>query len=166
MNMPFLRRAGAIALCLLTASALAAEAPSRTECIAPAKPGGGFDLTCKLIQVSLMETGAIEKPMRVTYMPGGVGAVAYNAIVAQRPGEPGTVVAFSGGSLLNLAQGKFGRYGVDDVRWLASVGTDYGMIAVRTDSPWKDLPSFMAAMEKIPPVSSSAPAPPLVARTG
>lgn len=141
-----------------TASAWAAEAPSRTECIAPAKPGGGFDLTCKLIQVSLMETGAIQKPMRVTYMPGGVGAVAYNAIVAQRPGEPGTVVAFSGGSLLNLAQGKFGRYGVDDVRWLASVGTDYGMIAVRADSPWKDLPSFMAAMEKIPPVSSSAPA--------
>ena len=154
MNMPFLRRAGAIALCLLTASALAAEAPSRTECIAPAKPGGGFDLTCKLIQVSLMETGSIEKPMRVTYMPGGVGAVAYNAIVAQRPGEPGTVVAFSGGSLLNLAQGKFGRYGVDDVRWLASVGTDYGMIAVRTDSPWKDLPSFMAAMEKNPSIGS------------
>lgn len=61
--------------------------PSRTECIAPAKPGGGFDLTCKLIQVSLLETKAIEKPMRVTYMPGGVGAVAYNAIVAQRPAE-------------------------------------------------------------------------------
>ena len=34
----------------------------------------------------------------------------------QRPGEPGTVVAFSGGSLLNLAQGKFGRYNVDDVK--------------------------------------------------
>ena len=150
MNIPFLRHLSALALCLCTASAWAVEAPSRTECIAPAKPGGGFDLTCKLIQVSLMETGAIQKPMRVTYMPGGVGAVAYNAIVAQRPGEPGTVVAFSGGSLLNLAQGKFGRYGVDDVRWLASVGTDYGMIAVRTDSPWKDLPSFMAAMEKKP----------------
>ncbi|WP_316425311.1 Bug family tripartite tricarboxylate transporter substrate binding protein [Klebsiella oxytoca] len=117
MNIPFLRPLSAIALCLFTASAWAAEAPSRTECIAPAKPGGGFDLTCKLIQVSLMETGAIQKPMRVTYMPGGVGAVAYNAIVAQRPGEP---------------------------------GTDYGMIAVRADSPWKDLPSFMAAMEKNP----------------
>lgn len=88
--------------------------------------------------------------MRVTYMPGGVGAVAYNAIVAQRPGEPGTVVAFSGGSLLNLSQGKFGRYGVDDVRWLASVGTDYGMIAVRADSPWKTLKDLMTAMEKDP----------------
>lgn len=150
MKTPFLRHLSAIALCLCTTSAFAAEAPSRTECIAPAKPGGGFDLTCKLIQVSLMETGAIEKPMRVTYMPGGVGAVAYNAIVAQRPAEPGTVVAFSGGSLLNLSQGKFGRYSVDDVRWLASVGTDYGMIAVRADSPWKDLKSFMTALEKNP----------------
>lgn len=135
---------------LMSSAVMAQEAPSRTECIAPAKPGGGFDLTCKLIQVSMMETGAIEKPMRVTYMPGGVGAVAYNAIVAQRPAEPGTVVAFSGGSLLNLSQGKFGRYGVDDVRWLASVGTDYGMIAVRTDSPWKSLKDLLTAMEKDP----------------
>ena len=135
---------------LMSTSVLAEQAPSRTECIAPAKPGGGFDLTCKLIQVSLMETGAIEKPMRVTYMPGGVGAVAYNAIVAQRPAEAGTVVAFSGGSLLNLSQGKFGRYGVDDVRWLASVGTDYGMIAVRQDAPWKTLKDLLTAMEKDP----------------
>ncbi|VEB55355.1 tricarboxylic transport [Salmonella enterica subsp. enterica] len=37
---------------LMSTSVLAQEAPSRTECIAPAKPGGGFDLTCKLIQVS------------------------------------------------------------------------------------------------------------------
>lgn len=133
-----------------SATALATEAPGRTECIAPAKPGGGFDLTCKLIQVSLQETGAIDKPMRVTYMPGGVGAVAYNAIVAQRSAEAGTVVAFSGGSLLNLSQGKFGRYNVEDVRWLASVGTDYGMIAVRADSPYKTLKDFLSAMEKDP----------------
>ncbi|MDI6442578.1 Bug family tripartite tricarboxylate transporter substrate binding protein [Cronobacter dublinensis] len=140
----------ATSLAFTLTTAHAAEALSRPECIAPAKPGGGFDLTCKLIQVSLQETGALEKPMRVTYMPGGVGAVAYNAIVAQRPGEPGTVVAFSGGSLLNLSQGKFGRYNVDDVRWLASVGTDYGMIAVRADSPWKTLGDLMKALEKDP----------------
>ena len=124
--------------------------PNRTECIAPAKPGGGFDLTCKLLQVSLQETGTIDKPMRVTYMPGGVGAVAYNAIVAQRPAEAGTVVAFYGGSLLNLSQGKFGRYGVDDVRWLAAVGTDYGMIAVRHDAPYQNLKELVSAMERDP----------------
>ncbi|MGG6101149.1 Bug family tripartite tricarboxylate transporter substrate binding protein [Pantoea allii] len=137
-------------LALMLPSSGYAAAPDRTECIAPAKPGGGFDLTCKLIQVSLMETKQIEKPMRITYMPGGVGAVAYNAIIAQRPAEAGTVVAFSGGSLLNLSQGKFGRYSVDDVKWLAAIGTDYGMIAVREDAPWKNLGELMAAMKKDP----------------
>ncbi|MBN7122953.1 tricarboxylic transporter [Erwinia billingiae] len=141
--------AGAL-LALASQATFAAQAPSRTECIAPAKPGGGFDLTCKLLQVSLQETKQIESPMRVTYMPGGVGAVAYNAIVAQRPAEAGTVVAFSGGSLLNLSQGKFGRYSVDDVKWLAAVGTDYGMVAVRADSPYKNLKELMDAMKTDP----------------
>ncbi|WP_443256008.1 Bug family tripartite tricarboxylate transporter substrate binding protein [Xenorhabdus sp. IM139775] len=135
---------------LVCTSAFATAAPDRTECIAPAKPGGGFDLTCKLVQISLLETQTIDSPMRVTFMPGGVGAVAYNAIVAQRPAEPGTIVAFSGGSLLNLAQGKFGRYNVNEVRWLASVGTDYGMIAVHHDSPYKTLTDLMAAFKKSP----------------
>ncbi|MFA3777313.1 Bug family tripartite tricarboxylate transporter substrate binding protein [Yersinia sp. 1652 StPb PI] len=141
----------AASILILTAQmAQAIEAPGRTECIAPAKPGGGFDLTCKLIQVSLQETKAIDRPMRVSYMPGGVGAVAYNAIVAQRPAEFGTVVAFSGGSLLNLAQNKFGRYSPDDVKWLAAVGTDYGMIAVRADSPYKTLKDLMDAFKQDP----------------
>lgn len=35
---------------LMSTSVLAEQAPSRTECIAPAKPGGGFDLTCKLFR--------------------------------------------------------------------------------------------------------------------
>ncbi|ANI28348.1 tricarboxylic transport membrane protein [Yersinia entomophaga] len=137
-------------LMLAAQQVLAIDPPKRTECIAPAKPGGGFDLTCKLIQVSLQETKAIDRPMRVTYMPGGVGAVAYNAIVAQRPAEFGTVVAFSGGSLLNLSQNKFGRYNANDVKWLAAVGTDYGMIAVRSDSPYKTLKDLMDAFKKDP----------------
>ena len=94
----------------------------RPECIAPAKPGGGFDLTCKLAQQGLQDL--LPGPMRVTYMPGGIGAVAYNTIIAQRPDDSNAIVAFSGGSLLNLAQGKFGRYNENDVRWLAAIGSD------------------------------------------
>ena len=33
----------------------------KTECIAPAKPGGGFDLTCKLAQSALMERGTMDR---------------------------------------------------------------------------------------------------------
>ena len=83
-------------------------------------------------------------------MPGGIGAVAYNNIITQRPGEAGTIVAFSGGSLLNLAQGKFGKYTVDDVRWVASIGADYGVAVVRNDSPYQDLKGLMAAFKQDP----------------
>lgn len=153
-----MRRLSRLSLCCaaLTASAtlmlsgsLQAE-PKRPECIAPASPGGGFDLTCKLAQSALMDGKLLEKPMRVTYMPGGVGAVAYNTVVAQRPSEGGTIVAFSSGSLLNLAQGKFGRFDEKDVKWLAAVGASYGAIAVRADSPYKTLDDLAAALKKDP----------------
>lgn len=143
------RLCASTALALAVAAAVHAE-PKRPECIAPAKPGGGFDLTCKLAQSGLQDGRALAAPMRVTYMPGGIGAVAYNAVIAQRPDDANTIVAFSGGSLLNLAIGKFGKYTVDDVRWLAGVGVDYGMIAVRADSPFRTLKDLITALKADP----------------
>lgn len=125
-------------------------APSRPECIAPAKPGGGFDITCKLAQIGLRDTGLLKEPMRVTYMPGGVGAVAYNKIVANDRSNGDEIIAFSTGSLLNLSQGKFGKFTEKDVKWLAGVGTDYGAIAVNAESPIKDLAGLVAELKKNP----------------
>lgn len=124
--------------------------PKRPECIAPAKPGGGFDITCKLAQMGLKEEGLLKRPLRVTYMPGGIGAVAYNAVVAQRPGDADLITAWSSGSLLNLAQGKFGRYDEKAVKWLAAIGTDYGAVTVRADSPFKTLDDLVAALKANP----------------
>jgi putative tricarboxylic transport membrane protein len=124
--------------------------PAKPECIAPAQPGGGFDLTCRLAVNAFKATGVLKAPMRTVYMPGGIGAVAYNNVITQRPGEPGTIIAFSGGSLLNLAQGKFGRYGVNDVRWVAGIGADYGAAIVRNDSPYKTLGDLMSALKTDP----------------
>lgn len=137
-------------LCISIASSSFAGPLDKTECIAPAKPGGGFDLTCKLLQSGLKETGLIKDPMRISYMPGGVGAVAYNAIIAQRPAEPNTLIAFSSGSLLNIAQGKFGKYTDRDVRWVATVGSDFGAVIVRKDAPYQTLKEMLAALQKDP----------------
>lgn len=122
-------------------------APDRPECIAPAQPGGGFDITCKLAQTALTEAEILPSPMRVSYMPGGIGAVAFSTVVGQRQDEPGTIVAFSAGSLLNLAQGKFGAHDADDVRWVASIGTDYGAVVVPADSPFGSLTEMMEAIK-------------------
>lgn len=121
-----------------------------TECIVPAKSGGGFDLTCKLAQNVLLDGKFITTPMRLTYIPGGIGAVAYSTVIAERPEQGKTIVAFSSGTLLNLAQGKFGQYGENRVRWLAGVGADYGAVVVPESSPYKTLSDLMKALRGDP----------------
>jgi putative tricarboxylic transport membrane protein len=138
------------ALALALACGAAFASPNKPECIAPAKPGGGFDLTCKLAQAGLQSGKYLDAPIRTTYMPGGIGAVAYNTIIAQRPDEAGTIIAFSGGSLLNLAIGKFGRYNVNDVKWMAAVGADFGAVTVRADSPYKSFKDLIATLKADP----------------
>ena len=135
------------ACCVLPARSAAVAG---AECVVPAKPGGGMDITCKLAQQALQDGASNAAPMRVSYLPGGIGAVAWNSMITQRRAEAATLVAFSGGSLLNLAQGKFGNASPGDVRWVAAVGTDYGMIAVRRDSPFQDLRQLLDALKRNP----------------
>ncbi|GGC17478.1 C4-dicarboxylate ABC transporter substrate-binding protein [Pseudoduganella buxea] len=121
------------------------------DCIVPSKPGGAMDLTCKLVQQGMRQLpDGAGRVLRISYVPGGIGAVAWHSQVARRRVEGDTLVAFSGGSLLNLAQGKFGKARAGDVRWVAALGTDYGMIAVRSDSPYKSLSDLIAALQRDP----------------
>jgi putative tricarboxylic transport membrane protein len=138
-----------ILLTLLTAFAHATVLENAT-CIAPAKPGGGFDLTCQLVREALRKSEQTRTPLTITFQPGGIGALAFHSTVKQRPTDGRTVVAFSSGSLLNLAQGRFGPYTTSDVRWLAAIGMDYGVIAVRRDSPFHTLAQLLAALHESP----------------
>lgn len=138
------------ALALATVTAVAAPARGSAECIVPSKPGGGFDLTCKLVQKGLAQSDGKDPAMRLSYLPGGIGAVAWNMVASQRSDEPGTLIAFSGGSLLNMALGKFGRAEPADVRWVAGIGADYGMVAVREDAPWHNLGELVDALRRDP----------------
>ncbi|HEY1151567.1 MAG TPA: tripartite tricarboxylate transporter substrate-binding protein [Pseudoduganella sp.] len=122
---------------------------SGAECIVPSKPGGAMDLTCKLVQQGLKASDDPQQ-VRISYLPGGIGAVAWHSLVSQRRANHNTMVAFSGGSLLNMAQGKFGKVKPSDVRWVAALGADYGMIAVRADSPYKTLGELVAALKRDP----------------
>ena len=135
---------------LIAATAFAGVAMAqdieRPECIAPAQPGGGFDLTCRIAQKGL--EGVIANPIQVTFMPGGIGAVAINLFNTTRTDDPNAIVAFSSGSLLNMATGKYGEWNEDDVRFTATAGTDYGAVIVRADSEYKTLADLMAALKQ------------------
>lgn len=126
----------------------AAAEINRPECIAPAQPGGGFDLTCRVAQQGL--DGLFDRQVAVSFMPGGIGAVAFNMFNTSRADDANAIVAFSTGSLLNLVTGKYGDWTVDDARWLASAGTDYGAVIVRADSPYQTLGDLMADLKANP----------------
>ncbi|OWW22907.1 tripartite tricarboxylate transporter substrate binding protein [Noviherbaspirillum denitrificans] len=146
-------RAWLILFALLLAAQAGAQPARAPECIVPAKPGGGMDLTCKLARKGLepvAKQAQVDAALRISYLPGGIGAVAWSSVLSQRRAEPDTLVAFSGGSLLNLAQGKYGKASAADVRWVAALGTDYGMIAVREDSPYKTLRELLEAIKRTP----------------
>jgi len=146
-------RAWLFPLAMLLAVQAGAQSMHPSECIVPAKPGGGMDLTCKLARKGLEPVAKqthVNPALRISYLPGGIGAVAWSSVLSQRRAEPDTLVAFSGGSLLNLAQGKYGKASAADVRWVAALGTDYGMIAVREDSPYKTLRDLLDAIKRNP----------------
>ena len=141
--------------CLLLAF-LAGATPARAfeprapECLAPAKVGGGMDLSCRLVAHALEDANLIDRPMKIEFKPGGIGAVAYNHVIGVRNQDPDLIVAASSGSALNIATKKFGRYDADAVRWLGALGADYGVIAVRRDAPWRNLTELVADLLKAP----------------
>ncbi|PTW45248.1 Bug family tripartite tricarboxylate transporter substrate binding protein [Rhodovulum kholense] len=142
-------KSAAAAACVALAAALPALAEiDAPECVAPAQPGGGFDLTCRIAQQGL--DGAFDRPIEVTFMPGGIGAVAFNQFNTTRTDDSNAIVAFSSGSLLNIATGKFGTFTENDVRFLATAGADYGAVIVRADSPYADLGALMDAFKADP----------------
>jgi putative tricarboxylic transport membrane protein len=136
--------------CLFFASVSHAGVLDGTYCVAPAKPEGGFDVTCKLLNEALLKGKETKKPLNIQYQPGGVGALAFNTTVRQHANDKSRLVAFSSGTLLNLAQNRFGENGVDDVRWLAVVGVDYGVVVVHKDAPYKNLSSLIQAIKANP----------------
>jgi putative tricarboxylic transport membrane protein len=138
-----------LAAWLALAGAAAAAQPAEAECLVPSKPGGAMDLTCKLAQHALEGSPGAPR-LKLSYMPGGVGAVAWHTLGSQRRAEPDTLVAFSGGSVLNLARGKFGKASADDVRWVAAFGADYGMVAVPASSPYRTLGELLGALRRDP----------------
>ena len=141
----------ALALAAALAFGLALPAGAqieRPECIAPAQPGGGFDLTCRVAQQGL--ESQLGEPMQVTFMPGGIGAVAFNLFNTTRTDDPNAIVAFSTGSLLNLVTGKYGQWSVDDARWVATAGADFGAVIVKDDSPYQTLEDLMQAIKADP----------------
>ena len=138
-------------MAVTTTSGLAAAfEPDATECIAPANPGGGWDFTCRQVGKTMQDLEVIPGTMQVTNLAGGGGGVAFAEVVNKRNDDNGLIVAASSATATRLAQGAYPGNTMDQVRWLGTVGADYGIIAVAHDSDIKDLSDLMNRMKSDP----------------
>ncbi|QOL80746.1 Bug family tripartite tricarboxylate transporter substrate binding protein [Pseudooceanicola spongiae] len=124
--------------------------PENPECIAPANPGGGWDFTCRQVGKSLQDEGLLSKTVQVVNLAGGGGGVAFAEVVNKRNDDNDLIVAASTATATRLAQGAYPGNTMDQVRWLASVGADYGVIAVAKDSDIADLPALLEIIKNDP----------------
>ncbi len=151
MNLRGIRLAAALAVAGVTPAlpALAFD-PGSTECIAPAAPGGGWDFTCREVGKTMQDLKLVSGTMQVTNINGGGGGVAFAEVVNKRNDDNNLIVAASSATSTRLAQNAFPGNTMDQVRWLATVGADYGIIAVAKDSPINTLPELMDKIKADP----------------
>ncbi|MBT9383601.1 tripartite tricarboxylate transporter substrate binding protein [Pseudooceanicola sp. CBS1P-1] len=148
--MKFTATRGLLAAALLSLGAVAAQAQDTPECIAPANPGGGWDFTCRQVGKSLQDLGLIDATMQVVNLAGGGGGVAYAEVVNKRASDDNLIVAASSATATRLAQGAYPGNTMDQVRWVGSVGADYGVIAVAADSKIDTLPQLLDQIKANP----------------
>jgi putative tricarboxylic transport membrane protein len=153
MTLRAIRRGLAVAAILGLAPLGAAAqdfTPENPECIAPANPGGGWDFTCRQVGKSLQDEGIIGSTMQVVNLSGGGGGVAFAEVVNKRNEDNDLIVAASSATATRLAQNAYPGNTMDQVRWLGSVGADYGVIAVAADSEYDSLSALMDQMKSDP----------------
>ncbi|ABD56701.1 Uncharacterized protein UPF0065 [Jannaschia sp. CCS1] len=115
------------------------------ECIAPSNPGGGWDFTCRTIGRILSELNLVDGNVQITNMPGGVGAVTYAMVDAERSDDASLFVATSTVGVTQIAQGRYPS-GIDTMRYLGMLGADVGVIAVAADSEFESLAQLNEAI--------------------
>ncbi len=135
--------------------ALAAYPDKPLEFIAPASPGGGWDLTCRMSTKVLKEAGLVAQPLTVINKPGGFGVVAMTDIVRNRRKDQNVLIAFSAVLTTQMAIKK-NPYTYKDITPIAALFVDYGVIAVRKDSKYSTFKDLLDEWKKQPGVLTFA----------
>jgi putative tricarboxylic transport membrane protein len=146
----FVGGAAATAMAIGLAATANAFEPGNVECIAPANPGGGWDFTCRQVGKALSDLGLVPGQVQVTNMAGGGGGVAYAHVVTKRNDDDNLLVAASTATTTRLAQDQYVGMTADQVRFVGSLGADYGVIVVKADAPYETLGDLVEAVKADP----------------
>ncbi|MBX5475622.1 MAG: tripartite tricarboxylate transporter substrate binding protein [Clostridia bacterium] len=127
------------------------------EIVAPASPGGGWDLTARAVQKALQDEGLVKVAINVVDKPGGNGIVGWTYLNGHK-GDGHYVAMNSTLIFSNYYQGNW------DTTWkdftpIARLTTEYTAVAVPADSPFQTLKDLLEKLKQDPSSVSIAVAP-------
>jgi tripartite-type tricarboxylate transporter receptor subunit TctC len=138
--------------CLLAASALAQEYPSKPiTMIVPFPPGGVADIVGRPLAAQMEKS--LKQPIVVTNRTGAGGAVGMAAVAKSAPDGYTILMGLSSISIFPVSDRIMGRtptYEMKDFAPIALVTADPTVLVVSADSPWKTLQEFVASAKAYP----------------
>lgn len=142
----------ALAACVLAAAGWPSMAqgwqPTRPiEINAPTTPGGSVDLTARLLQRILQGEGLVKVPVTVINKPGGGGALSI-AYLNQHAGDAHFIAINTPNLIANDINGRGVHY--TDVTPIATMASQYTVLAVRADSPLRNGKDLIERLRKDP----------------
>jgi putative tricarboxylic transport membrane protein len=123
--------------------------PSKpVEIVVPTTPGGSVDLTARLLQKIIQDSGLLKVPVTVVNKPGAGGAVSL-VYLNQHAGDAHFIATNTPNIIANDINGRTPvRY--TDVTPLATLASQYTALAVRVDSPLKSGKDLVERLRKDP----------------
>ena len=113
------------------------------EFIVPSSAGGGSDLNARIISEIAFKNDFSPKNFMVNNLPGGSGGVAF-ADVYGKKGADETLMVLHNGQIMSTIVNQ-APVTADMLTYLQVVAFDNLMLAVRNDSPYKDIESVLEA---------------------
>ena len=119
------------------------------EAVVHTGPGGGSDLLARAIADLLQKEKLIPQRMQVVNKPGGGPAVAMSYLT-EKKGETHTIGFFTGVWVTNPLTTVEANVTVKDLTPIVRLVLEPAVIAVKADSPYKNMKDFIDAAKKNP----------------
>jgi putative tricarboxylic transport membrane protein len=124
--------------------------PSRQiEAVVHTGPGGGSDIFARAIAEMLQKEKLISQRMQVVNKSGGGSAVAMSYL-AEKKGDPHTIGFFTGVWVTNPLTTSEATVTIKELTPIMRLVLEPAVVAVKADSPYKDMKDFIEAAKKSP----------------
>ncbi|MBM7552651.1 tripartite tricarboxylate transporter substrate binding protein [Thalassobacillus pellis] len=143
---PFLLLVLLLAACSGNAAGNKEYPTNNIEIVAPASPGGGWDLTARSLENVLTGQDLVKQNINVVNKPGGGGEVGWQYLKSQ---DSHTLAVNSSLVLTNNLLGQ-SELTYKDFTPIATLATEWQALAVPADSKFKTASEFLEATKKDP----------------